>query len=104
MKSGFGVTRRLLAAVSVAGACALACGCSSTLYPAVLANPPGPTDTTLSPDEVKKAMDNLMSARNHQCTEAIADAQPGDPTPDCGATTTGATTGATSGAGAAAKP
>jgi hypothetical protein len=100
MKSGFGVMLRVLAAVSVAGVCALAGGCSSTTYPAVLADPPGPTDTTLSPDEIKKATDNLISARNHQCTEAIADAQPGDPTPDCGATTTGTTPNA----GAAAKP
>jgi hypothetical protein len=100
MKFGFSVTRQLLAAVSVAAMCALAGGCSSTTYPAVLADPPGPTDTTLSPDEIKKATDNLISARNHQCTEAIADAAPGDPTPDCGATTTGATPNA----GAAAKP
>jgi hypothetical protein len=100
MKFGFGVTRRVLAAACVAAACVLAGGCSSTLYPAVLADPPGPTDSTLSPDEIKKATENLISARNHQCTEAIADAQPGDPTPDCGA----ATTGTTPNAGAAAKP
>jgi hypothetical protein len=100
MKSGLSVTRRLLVAVSVAAVCALACGCSSTTYPAVLADPPGPSDTPLSPDEVKKAVDNLISARNHQCTEAVAEAAPGDPQPDCGATTTGATPNA----GAAVKP
>ena len=100
MKSGFSVMRRVLAAVSVAGACALVCNCSSTTYPAVLSDPPAPNDTMLSPVEVKKAMDNLISDRNHQCSEAIADAPPGEPPPDCRATTTGAT----SNAGAAAKP
>ncbi len=100
MKFGFSVTRRVLAAVSVAAVCALVCGCSSTTYPAVLTDPPPSTDTTLSPDQIKKAMDNLISDRNRQCSEAIADAAPGDPPPDCGATTTGATPNA----GAAAKP
>jgi hypothetical protein len=100
MKSGFSVTRRILAALSVAAACALVCGCASTTYPAVLSDPPPPNDTTLSPDEVKKAMDNLISDRNHQCSEAIADAPPGQPPPDCAATTTGSTPSA----GAAAKP
>jgi hypothetical protein len=100
MKIGSSVTRRVLAAFSVAAACALVCGCSSTTYPAVLSDPPPSSDTPLSPDEVKKAMDNLISDRNRQCSEAIADAAPGDPRPDCGVTTTGATPNG----GAAAKP
>lgn len=100
MKLGFGVTRRVLAAAAVAAVCALVCGCSSTTYPAVLNDPPPSADTTLDPDQVKKAMDNLISDRNRQCTEAMADAQPGDPTPDCGVTTTGTTRNS----GAAAKP
>jgi hypothetical protein len=100
MKSGFSVTRRVLAVFSVAAACALVCDCSSTTYPAVLSDPPPPNDTTLSPDQVKKAMDNLISDRNRQCSEAIAEKAPDDPPPDCGVTTTGATPNT----GAAAKP
>jgi hypothetical protein len=95
----FGVTQRVLAALCVAAACTLVCGCSSTTYPAVLTDPPPSAESTLSPDEVKKAMDNLISARNHQCSEVTAEEAPGTPPPDCNDTT-----GATPNAGAAAKP
>jgi hypothetical protein len=91
------VTRRVLAALSVACACALVGGCSATTFPSVLANPPGPNDPTLSPDQVKQAMDSLISDRNHLCSVAVAD-QTGTAPQDCGAT------GSTGNAGAAAKP
>jgi hypothetical protein len=42
------------------------------LYPSVLATPTARDTTPLSPDEVKQAMDNLVSERNHLCAEAIA--------------------------------
>jgi hypothetical protein len=60
-------------------AAALVSGCSSASspspagpYPSVLANPVARDTTPLSPDEVKQAMDNLITERNHLCAEAIA--------------------------------
>jgi len=57
----------------------LASGCSSSSspspagpFPSVLASPVARDTTPLSPDEVKQAMDNLISERNHLCAEAIA--------------------------------
>lgn len=99
MKLCLSVTRPARAAVSVAAICALVCGCSATPFPTVLSDPPPSADSTLSPDQVKRAMDNLISDRNHLCAEAVADAAPGGPPPDCAATTTGTANG-----GAAAKP
>ena len=93
------VTWRVLALLAVGAACALGSGCASTTYPAVLSDPPPSAETTLSPDEVKKAMDNLISARNHQCSEVTAEEAPGVPPPDCNDTT-----GATPNTSAAAKP
>jgi hypothetical protein len=92
------VTRRALAALYVAAACTLVCGCSATTFPTVLADPPGPNDPTLSPDQVKQAMDGLISDRNHLCAVAVADQSPGSSPQGCGAT------GTTANAGAAAKP
>jgi hypothetical protein len=101
MKLWSSVTRLCLAAFSVSAICAVLGGCSSTPFPAVLTDPPPPTDTTLSPDQVKRAMDNLIADRNHLCAEATADAAPGSPPPDC---STATTTGTTPNSGAAAKP
>ena len=38
----------------------------------MLASPTARDTTPLSPDEVKQAMDNLISERNHLCAEAVA--------------------------------
>jgi hypothetical protein len=59
---------------------ALASGCSSSSspspaagpFPSVLASPVARDTTPLSPDEVKQAMDTLVSERNHLCAEAVA--------------------------------
>jgi hypothetical protein len=106
MTFGLSVTRRVLAVSAVAAACALAGGCASQLtpspFPSVLADPPQRNDTTLSPDQVKQAMDNLVSERKRLCTEAVADEEgSGTPPPDCDSQ---AATGTTSNAGAPAKP
>lgn len=51
----------------------LLAGCSSnTGFPSVHDMPPPRVDTTLSPDEVKKATDALVSDREHLSTEAQA--------------------------------
>lgn len=106
MKFGLSVSRRVLAASAIAAVCALAGGCSSQLtpspFPSVLADPPQRNDTTLSPDQVKQAMDNLVSERRRLCAEAVADQEgTGTPPPDCDAQ---AATGTTPNAGASAKP
>lgn len=101
MKFGFSVARRVLAAFSIAATCVLVCGCSSTPFPVVLPDPQPPAETTLNTEQVKQAMDTLISDRNHVCSEAKADGAT-DVTPaDCGA---GSVTGAVPNAGAAAKP
>jgi hypothetical protein len=79
----------------------LSAGCSSPatpgLFPSVLNNPPPHEDTTLQPNEVKQAVDNLVSERNHLCSETTAHSTGN--TPHCGDATSGVQT-----AGAAAKP
>jgi hypothetical protein len=74
---------------------------SSGTYPSLFAEPPPRSDTPLTPAEVKQATDTLLSDRDHLCAEAIANAPPGGPPPDC-ATQTGST-GKPAG-GAAGKP
>ncbi|HTV38389.1 MAG TPA: hypothetical protein VMF12_18315 [Xanthobacteraceae bacterium] len=105
MKFGLSVTGRVLAASAIAAACALVSGCSSSPalnpFPSVLADPPPRNDTTLNPDQVKQAMDTLVSERRRLCQEAISEEGSGAPPPDCDAQ---ATTGTTSNAGAPAKP
>lgn len=99
MKFNASAARQALAAFSIAATCALACGCSSTPFPAVLAPlPPPPSDVILSPEQVKKAMDNLIFDRDRLCAQAKAEAAPGTPPPDCAAT------GATPNTGAPPKP
>jgi hypothetical protein len=101
MKFGVSVTRRLLAACSIAAACALVCGCSSTPFPVVLSDPPPPAETTLNTDQVKQAMDELVSDRKHICSEAIAEGATNITPADCASGNAG---GASPNAGAAAKP
>jgi hypothetical protein len=93
---------RLVAGLAVAaGTALLSAGCSSTatpsLFPAVLNDPPPHEDTPLKPDEVKHAVDHLISERNHLCSETT-DHSSGN-TPHCGDAT-----GSVQTAGAAAKP
>jgi len=63
----------------------------------VLNDPPRHDGAPLQPGEVKQAVDNLVSERNHLCSET-ADHSSGN-TPHCGDATGGVQT-----AGAAAKP
>jgi hypothetical protein len=94
------VSARLGLAVAAAIALLLA-GCSSparpSLFPSVLNDPPPHEDTPLQPPEVKQAVDNLVSERNHLCSETT-DHSVGN-TPHCGDAAGSAQT-----AGAAAKP
>ncbi len=101
MKFGVSLTRRVLAAFAVAAACTFVCGCTSTPFPAVLSDPPPPTETTLNTDQVKQAVDQLVTDRNHVCAEAIADGATNVTSADCGTGTAG---GAIPNTGAAAKP
>jgi len=79
----------------------LLAGCSSpatpSLFPSVLNEPPPHEDTTLQPEQVKQAVDSLVSERNHLCS-ATADPATRN-TAHCGEAAAGAQT-----AGAAAKP
>lgn len=104
MKVGWSVTRRVLAAFAIAAACVLAGGCASqttpSLFPSVLADPPPRNDTTLTPDQVKDAVDDLVSERKRLCMDAVADEGAGAAPPDCDAQATGSTPNT----GAPAKP
>jgi hypothetical protein len=42
------------------------------VFPAVLSDPPARPDATLTPAEVKQATDNLISEREHLCSETEA--------------------------------
>jgi len=79
----------------------LSAGCSSPatpgLFPSVLNSPPPHEDAPLQPNEVKQAVDHLVSERNHLCSETT-DRSTGN-TPHCGDAAGSAQT-----AGAAAKP
>jgi hypothetical protein len=106
MKFSWSVSRRVLAATVVAAmAATLVSGCSSPatsgLFPAVFDNPPPRDDTTLSPDQAKQAVDNLISDRNHLCAVTMASEAPGAPPANC---TPETPPGAAPPAGAAAKP
>lgn len=73
MHVGGGVRTRLLAAV--AGgilASLLLAGCTSQVFPAILDDPPPRYDTTMNPEQVKQATADLISERDHLCTEALA--------------------------------
>jgi hypothetical protein len=62
----------VLAALAVVGSALLVAGCSSTdaIFPAVHDMPAARTETTLTPDQVKQATDDLVYERNHLDTEA----------------------------------
>jgi hypothetical protein len=96
---------RISVAVAAAAFAALLSACSSSsssgAYPTLFAEPPPRSDAPLTPDEVKQATDTLLTDREHLCAEAIANAQPGAPPPDC-ATQTG--TAGKPAAGTGAKP
>jgi hypothetical protein len=66
--------------LAVVGCALLAAGCSSTDpgYPAIHDMPAARTETTLTPDQVKAATDNLVYEREHLNIEAQspANAQP----------------------------
>jgi len=69
---------------TLAVAAALACfvsGCSELGYPAVHDMPAPRADTTLTPDEVKQATDNLITERDHLSTEAQAATGGNPPSP-----------------------
>ena len=61
------VAKLALAALVVVGCALLAAGCSSTdtMYPAIHDMPTARTETTLTPNEVKQATDNLVYEREH---------------------------------------
>jgi hypothetical protein len=82
------------------------CACSSSssssgAFPTLFDKPASPDDTTLTPDQVKQAMDNLVSDRNQLCSAAVASQPPGGPPPDC---VSPAVTGSTPAAGAGGRP
>jgi hypothetical protein len=107
MSFSWSVTRRLLAATCVAAAAALlVSGCSSpatpSLFPTAFGDPPPRDDTTMNPAQVKQAVDDLVSDRNHLCAVTMADQPPGAPancTPEAAPGTAPAPA-----AGAATKP
>ncbi len=111
-KPGMGGRRsariRLFARVAIAAAAAMPMsGCSAPgLFPAVLTTPAPRDDTMLTSAQIKQATENLISERDHLCTEAMAgeDAN-GSPTAvsNCGAGNV-ETTGSTAKAGAGVKP
>jgi hypothetical protein len=80
MQGRSSVTARMLAALAICLAPAVvASGCStsslpssSPQFPSVLAEPAARDTAPLGPDEVKQAMDNLISERNHLCAQAVA--------------------------------
>jgi hypothetical protein len=98
---------RLLAALAFGGMGAvLIAGCSSSsapsLFPAVLDKPPAREDTPMSPEQVKRAVDNLAAERQRLCAEAVANGSPN--AANCGTGNGAGTTGATQTAGGPAKP
>jgi hypothetical protein len=101
MKFSASVATRLFAALIVAAACALVSGCSSGAYPSILAEPAPRDDTPMTPDQVKQAVDGLVSDRNHVCSQAVASDPPGGLPAGCRPQTDAAAAPA---AGAPAKP
>jgi hypothetical protein len=85
------VAKRTLAALAVGGCALLAAACSSTdpLYPAVHDMPAARSETTLSPDQVKQATDNLVYEREHLNIEAQSGTNPQPVAATNASTTTG---------------
>jgi len=66
--------------LAVAGALALfVSGCSELGYPSVHDMPAPRADTTLTPDEVKQATDNLINQREHLSSEVTTTGTTGNP-------------------------
>ncbi len=107
MMFGMRVARRVLAAFALTAGCAVVGGCAFPVvpspFPSVLSDPAPRTDTTLSQDQVKQAVDDLVSERKRLCMEQIADEGAGAATPDCAADT-GVTPSGVPTAGTPAKP
>jgi hypothetical protein len=71
------IARLALATLAIAASVALLLsGCSELGFPSVHDMPAPRADTTLTPDQVKQATDDLISQRNHLSTEAQANGQP----------------------------
>jgi hypothetical protein len=86
MNSRSSVTRRLLAALAGAAACAMVSACSAPgVFPSLFGDPPPRDQATMTPDQVKQATDNLISDREHlhSCAAQIASAAPDAAPPDC---------------------
>jgi hypothetical protein len=105
MRFGCSAMKRVLAGLAVAVACAVLCACSSSsssgAFPNLFAPPSSPDNSTLTPDQVKQAMDKLASDRDQLCSAAVASQPPGGPPPDC---VSAPVTGSTPAAGAGARP
>jgi len=97
--NGYGrIVRLALKTVAIAAAVALlVSGCSDIIYPAVHDMPTPRADTTMTPDQVKQATDDLISERDHLSTEAQAAVQPASDS-------TGSTTAAARKAASSARP
>lgn len=76
--NGYGrIARLVLGPLAMAAAAALLLsGCSDLIYPAVHDMPAPRADTTLTPDQVKQATDDLVSQREHLNTEATGPVTP----------------------------
>jgi hypothetical protein len=75
-----GTAKRALGILAIAAALAmLQSGCSEIGFPAVHDMPAARADTTLTPDQVKQATDDLVSQREHLSTEVQANGQPAQP-------------------------
>lgn len=72
------IAKLALAALAAASAAVLVSGCSSdmTAYPAVHDMPAARTETTLTPDQVKQATQDLMSERDRTEAQAQPAVQP----------------------------
>jgi len=79
--NGYGrVLQRTLGPLAVAGVLALfLSGCSELGYPSVHDMPAPRADTTLTPDEVKQATDNLINQREHLSSEVGPTGSTGNP-------------------------
>jgi hypothetical protein len=73
--------------MAIAGSLAfLVSGCTDAIFPAVHDMPSARSDTTLTPDQVKQATDDLITQREHLSTEVQTAAQP--PLPNAAANAT----------------
>ncbi len=94
----------MLAGLVIVVMTAVASGCSiPSTFPAILDNPTPRGDTPMTPDQVKQATDDLVSARKRLCAEATANTSAGAAPVHC-APEDAVVTGTTKTAGAAAKP